>query len=194
MKPFLHISLPELVPFGQFRALIAQRSQSVSPSIMIQWHLSFSIVISFSFYSYHLTLPCVVRKLTHSWRQQIPVLLNHASHAFAAARKSFETLGKLDAHTSRSVLCEAEWRASVKNAQRACIAASIAVSTLEKGLVSVSPTAKKADEERRDREEDKLRSRVAGWKVDVPPGNGLPGQTVGRYHDWWVVPKVTAPA
>ncbi|KAI9815701.1 MAG: hypothetical protein M1827_002097 [Pycnora praestabilis] len=96
----------------------------------------------------------------------IAQLLEIADQAVKRARKDYDLLGKMESKTTRSVLCEGEWKKNVKDTLRACIATSIAISTVRKAVDKHG--------------EGKL-------KVEIPPtGRG--------YHDWWAVPKITASA
>ncbi|KAI9716513.1 MAG: hypothetical protein M1812_005244 [Candelaria pacifica] len=125
LKPFLNITLPELVPFEQFQALVNIPDDNNAE------------------------------------------VLELATQAIGRARKDYELLGKMDAKTSRSLLCEEDWKKNVKDTTRACIATSIAISTIRKIIESPSGPATPAK-----------------IKVEIPPaGKG--------YHDWWTVPKLT---
>ncbi|KAI9787913.1 MAG: hypothetical protein M1835_002590 [Candelina submexicana] len=94
-------------------------------------------------------------------------VLDLATQAIGRARKDFELLGKMDAKTSRSVLCEEEWKKNIKDTTRACIATSIAISTVRKVIEAPS-----------------LAAAAAKIKVEIP-------STGKGYHDWWTVPKLT---
>jgi len=78
----------------------------------------------------------------------------------------------MSAEAARCRGCEGEWRKNVKDVLRACIATSIAISTVKKALGDVeAKRGEKAD----------LGGRL---KVDIP-------ETGKGYHDWWVVPKIS---
>ncbi|KAI9880490.1 MAG: hypothetical protein M1830_002842 [Pleopsidium flavum] len=130
MKPFLHISLPEHLPYPQFSQLVTVPTESPQE------------------------------------------LLEAADIAIKQARKDWDVLSKMSAETARCRGCEGEWRKNIKDVLRACIAASIAISTVRKALSEMG--VKKG--ERLD-----LSGRL---KVDIPvTGKG--------YHDWWIVPKIS---
>ncbi|KZF20686.1 putative amino-acid N-acetyltransferase subunit Mak10 [Xylona heveae TC161] len=106
-------------------------------------------------------------------RHHIPTtrLLNEASAAIGHARRDFEQLARMDADEA-GLFCRAiepEWRAGVKDALKACISASLATVTAAK-TIDVS---------------GKSQPQSSNISVQIPDVD-----TPGRYHDWWVVPKV----
>ena len=99
--------------------------------------------------------------------EQVSSALDMAEEAAKAARKEWEALSKLDAVTARCFSCEEWWRASAKNIVRACIACSIGIATTRKGLQQAKGCA------------------VSEILTVEMPDAGK------RYHDFWVVPKVS---
>ena len=85
------------------------------------------------------------------------------------ARREWEGVGKVDKEMGRCVGCEEEWRRGVRDVVRGCIAGSIALGGLRRGVG--------------EGEGSKVR-------VEVP---GVGAGVGGRYHAWWVVPKVVLP-
>ena len=79
------------------------------------------------------------------------------------ARRQWEAVGKVGSEGAGCRGCEGEWRAGVRDVLRGCIAGCIAVGAVRRAVGG---------------EGDKVRAEV--------PGVG------GRYHAWWVVPKVVA--
>lgn len=102
-----------------------------------------------------------------STEEQAISMLDIAEEAAKVARKEWEALGKLDARTARCVNCEEWWRASVKDIIRACIACSIAIATVKKGILN----------------------RKGRPLSDVLTAEVL--EAGKRYHDFWVVPKLS---
>lgn len=88
-------------------------------------------------------------------------LLDEAELALKRARKEWEAVSKVGPETGRFVGCEEGWRKGVKDVLRGCIAGSIAVGAVRRAAGEG---------------EGKVR-------VEVPAVGG-------RYHAWWVVPKV----
>lgn len=101
-------------------------------------------------------------------------LLDSAADALKNARKEWEAISKASPTMARTTSCEEWWRADVKNVLRACIAANIAVGSTKKAMTGLGK-GKGVD--------DVL-------KVAVSIGDGDIGQ--GKYHAFWVVPRVTA--
>ncbi|KAF4123844.1 N-alpha-acetyltransferase 35, NatC auxiliary subunit [Geosmithia morbida] len=96
-------------------------------------------------------------------------LLDDAARALASSKKGFESLGKLSAEESFSVGSHDRWLAAVRNGLKSCIAATLAVTTLQKALQA------SGDGE--------------GAAVDLKLKAEVP--TPDRaYHDWWIVPKL----
>ncbi|OAQ97268.1 hypothetical protein LLEC1_03165 [Akanthomyces lecanii] len=92
--------------------------------------------------------------------------------------KSFvvHRVDELSAEESFSVGSHGRWVADVKNGLKSCIAAGIAITTLQKALAGVDE--QKAGEE-------PLQGKALGLKVEVP----TPDKS---YHPFWIVPRVTA--
>lgn len=102
-----------------------------------------------------------------SIKDQIMSMLDLADEAAKMARKEWEALGKLGADVVRCVNCEEWWRASIKDIIRACIACSIAVATMKRGYQTAVGKP--------------IRDVLT---AEMPRA----GQ---RYHDFWIVPKLT---
>lgn len=102
-----------------------------------------------------------------SMREQAISALDVADEAAKLARKEWEALGKLDSETARCVNCEDWWRASVKDIVRACIACSIAIATMKKGISNAKGSP--------------LREVLT---AEIPEAGK-------RYHDFWIVPKLS---
>ncbi|TQW00510.1 hypothetical protein V2A60_001589 [Cordyceps javanica] len=101
-------------------------------------------------------------------------LLAYGERALVGAKKGFEALSKLSAEDSFSVGSHERWVAGIKNGLKSCIAAGIAIKTLQKTLADMS---KKASAE-------PLAEAVLKLAVDIPT-------PVNTYHPSWIVPKVT---
>lgn len=97
--------------------------------------------------------------------EDIAGLLQLAAEATGRAKKDFELIGKLDAVTAQCQGSEESWRKDVKDQLRACIMASITISSLSKAF---EKAGKKTE-----------LGVILEWPVE---GKG--------YHDFWVVPKV----
>lgn len=82
------------------------------------------------------------------------------------ARKEWEAVGKVAPQMGRCVGCEEAWRKGVRDVLRGCIAGSIAVAAVRREVGG----------------EGKGRGRVEVLGAGVG----------GRYHAWWVVPKVVS--
>ncbi|KHO01969.1 Mak10 subunit, NatC N(alpha)-terminal acetyltransferase [Metarhizium album ARSEF 1941] len=96
-------------------------------------------------------------------------LLEYAERAATSAKRGFETLSRFSAEDSFSVGSHEAWTASAKGALKACIAAGVAISCLQKAL---QRTAGGRGTERG--------LRVA---ATVPTPDKA-------YHEWWIVPTV----
>lgn len=91
-----------------------------------------------------------------------PDLLRRAEQALAGARETLEALGRMgEREAFHAAGGYARWRAGVLDCQRSAIAAGLAVSMLRKH----------ADD-------------AGALRVEMP-------RPEGRYHEWWIVPKVT---
>ena len=89
-----------------------------------------------------------------------------ADEAIKVARKEWDAISKLGAETARCGNCEEWWRTSVKDVVRACIACSIAIATVKKGLGNAQP--------------ENIASTLQADKAEEGKG----------YHDFWIVPRV----
>ncbi|KAL8971077.1 MAG: hypothetical protein Q9183_001225 [Haloplaca sp. 2 TL-2023] len=99
-----------------------------------------------------------------STETQAMSVLDVAEKAIKVARKEWEAIGKLDAKTARYTNCEAWWRASIKDINRACIVCGIAIATVKKALQHADG-----------------RPLTKMLKVEDQGKN---------YHDFWVIPQV----
>lgn len=97
--------------------------------------------------------------------ERVSSTLDIADEAAKVARKEWEAVSKLDPETARYSNCGEWWLGSVKNIIRACIACSIAIATTKKGFQHAKSLS------------DVL-------TIELPEA----GQ---RYHDFWVVPKLS---
>lgn len=101
-------------------------------------------------------------------------LLAYGERALVGAKRGFEALSKLSAEESFSVGSYERWVAGVKNGLKSCIAAGIAITTLQKALAGVEEKAGK----------EPLDGKALGLAVEIP----TPDKT---YHPSWIVPRVT---
>ena len=101
-------------------------------------------------------------------------LLDSAADALKNARKEWEAISKASPVMARTTNCEEWWRADVKNVLRACIAANIAVGSTKKAMTGLGKGKGVNDV----------------LKVAISTGDSAIGQ--GKYHAFWVVPRVTA--
>ena len=103
-------------------------------------------------------------------------LLHAAAAALHRARKDLDALCKTDARSTRSTLCESEWRVAIKDALRACIAACITAAAVVKAAEGG----------------DVLRLRLDVGLPSLEAESKLPSAGPrARYHPWWIVPTVT---
>ncbi|CRG83051.1 N-alpha-acetyltransferase 35, NatC auxiliary subunit [Talaromyces islandicus] len=141
MKPFLPISLPELVPFDKYESMVALEGDSDAQT------------------------------------------LERAGNAIGEARKAWEKvlgngpfLGSRDADkTIRRPAIEGEWQRDTKDSYRSCIGASVAIqkaSNLFKTKISSKSKAAAGS--------------LLPIKVDIPDVD-----TPQRWHDWWIVPRIS---
>ncbi|KAL8918943.1 MAG: hypothetical protein Q9208_007053 [Pyrenodesmia sp. 3 TL-2023] len=137
MRPFLQLSIPEPPSCAELAA-----ATSIAPVTDVK---------------------------DHEWssEERAISMLDIAEEAAKVARKEWEALGKLDAQTARCVNCEEWWRASVKDIIRACIACSIAIATVKKGILN-----------------KKGRPLPDVLTAERPEAGK-------RYHDFWIVPKLS---
>lgn len=94
-------------------------------------------------------------------------ILNFASDSVASAKKRFEALSKLTEKDSYSQGSHESWLKNVKDCMKACIFTSISIATAKK---AVSATSKDIN---------------IGIKAEIPEASK-------SYHEWWIVPKITA--
>ena len=141
MRPFLAISLPEVPSYPEFASLVSLRASNK-----------------------HEGAPATQGEIN----QQASQMLELADQALRAARKEWEAVSKVNAEAARCVGCEDWWRLGVKNVLRACITASIMVST-SKEIIAIAGSKNAKDI----------------LKVELAEsGKG--------YHPWWIVPKISA--
>lgn len=93
-------------------------------------------------------------------------ILNFAAESTAAAKRALEGLAKLNAEQAFCRGSHESWVADVKNALKSCIFANITIATLRRAVEAAGEDGK------------------VELKVEIP----LPSD---RYHNWWIVPKVT---
>lgn len=141
MRPFLAISLPEVPSYPEFASLVSLRASNK-----------------------HEVAPATQGEIN----KQASQMLELADQALRAARKEWEAVSKVNAEAARCVGCEDWWRLGVKNVLRACITASIMVSTSKKIMATAGSKNAK----------DILKVELA------ESGKG--------YHPWWIVPKISA--
>ncbi|KAK9441947.1 Mak10 subunit, NatC N(alpha)-terminal acetyltransferase [Metarhizium brunneum] len=96
-------------------------------------------------------------------------LLEYAERAATGAKRGFETLSKYSAEDSFSVGSHEAWTTSVKGALKACIAAGVAISSLQKALRRTVGENGTGD--------------VLHVTATVPTPNKA-------YHEWWIVPRI----
>jgi hypothetical protein len=97
-------------------------------------------------------------------------LLEYAERAVANAKRACEALSRFTAEESFSVGSHEPWTTSAKGALKSCIAAGVAVSSLQKAL------------------HDK-----AGGSQDAAESLGVAAQIPTpdkAYHEWWIVPRI----
>ncbi|KAI9752782.1 MAG: hypothetical protein M4579_005488 [Chaenotheca gracillima] len=143
MRPFLHISLPEFIPYEQLVPLVEQNDESLR------------------------------------------TLLHLAQNSLARCRKDFDLLSKTPPSTSRTILCTDEWRASVKNVVRACIATGIALSRLEKEIPDkLAKQTNSNGSKQRPKKGDKTNGSGLKLNVDMHKAQA--------YHEWWLIPTLSS--
>ncbi|KAI2626826.1 Mak10-domain-containing protein [Xylaria nigripes] len=103
-------------------------------------------------------------------------LLRVAETAVSAARKGFEAYARLDKDEAFNINAGAHafWTRNATNCLRAAIATGVAISTLKRAYERMMTAAG-----------GKENTDLLKLKVEIPE----PG---ARYHDWWVVPKLTS--
>ena len=149
MRPFTSLSIPEVPSYAEFEALASLPAHN----------------------------GCVeadTRRSAKSLREShslAKTLVENAGVALKNARKEWDTVSKSSPGETGTTQCEEWWRADVKNVQRACIAANIALETARKAVSSLKSGAPVTD----------LKKIL---KVEV-------GEHSKVYHSWWLVPKIT---
>lgn len=134
MRPFLQLSLPEVLPYADYASLTVfppAGNPAIGPG------------------------------------EQVPPNLVLAEQAMNVARKKWDAISKLSAETARCVTCADWWGESVKDVVRACIACSVAIATVKRGLANAEG-----------------RPLADIIQVEVP-GSEM------AYHPFWAVPKIT---
>ncbi|EGX93378.1 amino-acid N-acetyltransferase subunit Mak10, putative [Cordyceps militaris CM01] len=101
-------------------------------------------------------------------------LLVYGERALTGAKRGFETLNKLSAEESFSVGSHERWVAGVRNGLKSCIAAGIAIQTVQKALAGTGTQSGVGP----------MKDVALGLTVEVP----TPDKT---YHPSWIVPRVT---
>ena len=149
MKPFTALSIPEVPSYPDFasRAGLLSSDEGLQAASVINAHDP------------------------QQWRQKARKLIEDSSQALQTARRLWNAISKASPHKAQTTHCEDWWRADIKNVQRSCIAANIAIETASKGL-------------RKFREGQSTDLRHA-LKVEI-------AKPAGYYHAWWIIPKITA--
>jgi len=151
MRPFTPLSIPEVPNYTEFEQLASLPASSES---------------SDSYLSNDSRYP-------PEWRSQAKNLVENADVALQSARKEWDAISRTSPSKARTTHCDEWWLADVKNVQRACIAADIAVKTVSKAVLGLG-------------NECRTRDLKTVFKVDM-------GDYGKGYHSWWVVPKITVP-
>jgi hypothetical protein len=97
-------------------------------------------------------------------------LLRYAERAVAGARRGLEHVSRLPEGETFSIGSHARWLAGVKDSLKACIATSVAVSTVRRALDAAGGGEAS----------DKTK---LGIRVEVPTPDKA-------YHEWWIAPKI----
>lgn len=93
-------------------------------------------------------------------------LLEYANRAILGAKKGLEAMSKLSAEESFSVGSHDKWVAAIKSGLKSCIAAGIAISTIQKALQNTASS-----------------SQGLAIKAEVPSPDDA-------YHRSWLIPKI----
>ncbi|KAL9047417.1 MAG: hypothetical protein Q9214_000008 [Letrouitia sp. 1 TL-2023] len=101
-------------------------------------------------------------------QEQAPSNLVLAEQAMKVARREWDAISKLSAATARCVTCEDWWEGSVKDVVRACIACSVAIATVKRGLANAEAEGRPLA--------DVIQVEVVGSEM--------------AYHPFWAVPKI----
>ena len=149
MRPFASLSIPEVPSYAEFEALA-------------------------SLPAHNGCIEADARRSAKSVREshsQAKTLVENAGVALKIARREWDTVSKSAPEKIGTTQCEEWWRADVKNVQRACIAANIALETVRKAVNSLKSGIPVTD----------LKKVL---KVEV-------GEHDKVYHSWWLVPRIT---
>lgn len=137
MKPFIPISLPEMVPYEEFQREAALEGDSDA------------------------------------------TVLERATKAISEARKEWETtlangvFSPQAQGTSPAPAIEGDWTRDIKDTMRACIATSITIETMKKALAPSPARPSKA-------------TGTVSLQVELPEQGSK-----ARWHDWWIVPRIS---
>lgn len=149
MRPFTPLSIPEVPSFAEFEQLASLPASGESPENCLSNDSSFP----------------------PHWQSQAKNLVENADVALQSARKEWDAISRVSPSKAGTTHCNEWWLADVKNVQRACIAANIAVKTASKAVIGLGKAHSTTD----------LKTSL---KVDMSDyGKG--------YHSWWTVPKIT---
>lgn len=188
MKPFLTISLPELVPFDTFEQesglvgvsdadvlerasrAIAEAKRGVERCLMAGASLEVEGNQAGSADGDGRDVPDEVPDEKERKRQPAKT---------DGKGKSAKLEPEPDAEP-RPRLLQDDWTSDMKDSLRACIGASIAIGTVKKAISASAPDAA-SNPDGDENERPKL-----NLSVDIPPVGSK-----GRWHDWWAVPRVT---
>jgi len=149
MRPFTPLSIPEVPSYSEFEQLASLPVNGESSE----------------------NYPSNDGNFPPEWQLQAKNLVENADIALQSARKEWDSISRTSPSKARTTHCDEWWRADVKNVQRACIAANIAVQTASKAVSGLKIGSRASD-------------LTTAFKVDMSDyGKG--------YHSWWVVPKIT---
>ncbi|KAG5295998.1 amino-acid N-acetyltransferase subunit Mak10 [Histoplasma capsulatum G186AR] len=190
MKPFLTISLPELVPFDAFEQesglvgvsdadvlerasrAIAEAKRGVERCLMAGASLEVESNQAGSADGDGRDVPDEVPDEKERKRQ--PAKMDGKGKS---AKPEPEPEPDPE---PRPRLLQDDWTGDMKDSLRACIGASIAIGTVKKAISASAPAgASNPDGDENHRPKLNL-------SVDIPPVGSK-----GRWHDWWAVPRVT---
>ena len=149
MRPFTSLSIPEVPSYTEFEALAFLPAHNEG-------------------------IEADERPSAQSLREsnsKAKTLVKNAGVALKNARKEWDTVSKSSSGKTGTTQCEEWWRADVKNVQRACIAANIALETAKKAVNNLKSGAPVTD----------LKKIL---KVEL-------GEHGKVYHSWWLAPNIT---
>lgn len=149
MRPFTPLSIPEVPSYTEFEQLASLPASGESSDKRLSNDTSFP----------------------PEWQSQARNLVENADVALQSARKEWDAISRISPLKAGTTHCDEWWLADVKNMQRACIAANIAVKTASKAALGSGTEYQPVD----------LKT---AFKVDM-------GDYGKGYHSWWVVPKIT---